>query len=121
MRVPPTRSNIAASRPPRFRIRFLKFEMADVSSITQLVLRLSEIGAVKFGEFKLKTGVISPIYFDLRVVVSFPDVLRLVVDLIWERLQSSSTRCDFVCGVPYTALPVASVLSAQHDVCGDLY
>lgn len=83
--------------------------------LNHLVVRISEIGAVKFGSFKLKTGVISPVYFDLRVLVSFPDILSLAVDIIWHRLQSSSKKSDFVCGVPYTALPIASVLSAKYS------
>lgn len=43
--------------------------------LQQLALKLHEIDAVKFGDFLTKSGVRSPIYFDLRVIISHPDVM----------------------------------------------
>jgi len=77
-----------------------------------LILRLFDIQAVKFGEFKLKSGIVSPVYIDLRVIISFPDVLSTVAALMWDRVKDLAW--DHLCGVPYTALPIATVLGVQH-------
>lgn len=80
----------------------------------ELVLKLHEIQALKFGEFKLKSGLMSPVYVDLRVIVSYPDVLRRVAEVMYARVKDA--EFDVMCGVPYTALPIATVMSLLHGV-----
>ena len=55
------------------------------SAREELILSLFEAGCIQFGSFKLKTGMMSPVYFDLRVIVSYP---KLMVNCCAESLKA---------------------------------
>ena len=76
-----------------------------------LVLKLFEIGAVKFGSFTLASGLISPLYIDLRILVSHPKLLFEVASEMAELLKK--LHFDRLAGVPYAALPIAVAISLQ--------
>lgn len=79
-----------------------------------LVRRLHEIGAVRFGAFVLKSGITSPFYVDLRVVISHPDVLAQVGRLI--AAEVARCRADRIAGIPYAGLPLAVAASLAGGV-----
>lgn len=84
--------------------------------LDSLIEKLHNVNAVKFGEYKLKTGMLTPIYIDLRVLVSFPVLMKQVSNLIYQQVQEEGLQFDLVCGVPYTALPLATVICITHEI-----
>ncbi|KAM6979290.1 uridine 5'-monophosphate synthase isoform 1-T1 [Tautogolabrus adspersus] len=85
-------------------------------SIDSIILKLHDVNAVKFGEYKLKSGMMTPIYIDLRVLVSHPVLMNQVSGLIYQRVQEEGLQFDNVCGVPYTALPLATIICSRHEL-----
>lgn len=85
-------------------------------SIDALILKLHDVNAVKFGEYKLKSGMMTPIYIDLRVLVSYPALMNQVSSLIYQRMIEEGLQFDSVCGVPYTALPLATIICSRHEL-----
>ncbi len=72
---------------------------------------LYQIGAIKTGQFTLKSGMISPVYVDLRNLISYPEILDKVTDELLK--LTSPLEFDCICGVPYTAIPLATLLSQK--------
>ena len=79
--------------------------------MNELIEKLFDINAVKFGEFKLKSGILSPIYLDLRVTISYPEVLEQVTEELIKTAEG--LEYDLVVGAPYAAIPMGTVFSLK--------
>jgi uridine monophosphate synthetase len=70
---------------------------------------LLSAGCIKFGNFTLKSGLQSPIYIDLRQIISHP---KLLADVAQAYLPIvSSLQFSRIAGLPYAAIPIATAIS----------
>ena len=81
--------------------------------VAPLVEGLLSMGCIRFGEFTLKSGLTSPVYIDLRRLVSFPGWLSQVAAAYIRQL--SALEFDRIAGLPYAALPIATAISLQGN------
>ena len=84
------------------------------SNLQSLILNLASLGALKFGTFTLASGAQSPIYVDLRLLVSKPALLAQAAAAYADIL--AGIPCERVAGVPYAALPIGTAVALAADV-----
>jgi uridine monophosphate synthetase len=81
--------------------------------LRQLASDLLTSGCVRFGQFTLKSGIVSPIYIDLRRLPSQPEILRRVARLYAEKLRA--LNFDRLAGIPYAGLPIATAVALEMN------
>jgi len=111
----------AARRVGKWQISKSANQQIGTSARTQLILALADIGCVRFGDFTLRSGQRSPIYIDLRLLVSHPAVLRQVAQAYVRLLQEDwdldighwDLKFDRLAAIPYAALPIGTAVSLE--------
>ncbi len=83
------------------------------SRLSSLADGLLAAGCIKFGEFTLKSGLKSPLYIDLRQLVSSPRLLAQVAEAYLPVL--GTLKFARLAGLPYAALPIATAISLRGD------
>jgi uridine monophosphate synthetase len=81
--------------------------------LASLADQLLSAGCIKFGEFTLKSGLLSPIYIDLRRIISSPQLLTQVGAAYLPVLQK--LEFDRIAGLPYAAIPIATAIALQGN------
>lgn len=83
------------------------------SQIASLADRLLSAGCIKFGDFTLKSGLKSPIYIDLRQIITYPKLLAEIAQAYLPLL--SKLKFSRIAGLPYAAIPIATAISLAGD------
>ncbi len=79
------------------------------SELSELADGLLSAGCIKFGEFTLKSGLKSPIYIDLRQIITYPKLLEQIGQAYLPLLKE--LKFERLAGLPYAAIPIATAIS----------
>lgn len=79
------------------------------ANLAALADGLLSAGCIKFGEFTLKSGLKSPIYIDLRRIITYPKLLAEVGQAYLPLL--ATLQFSRLAGLPYAAIPIATAIS----------
>uniref|UniRef100_A0A914Z6I8 Uridine 5'-monophosphate synthase n=1 Tax=Panagrolaimus superbus TaxID=310955 RepID=A0A914Z6I8_9BILA len=82
---------------------------------TDLFNDFHRLEVFKLGNFVLKSGLPSPIYIDLRALISDPKLLKHTCHEMTKLIKEKAIDYDYIVGVPYAALPMATLISSNIE------
>lgn len=81
-----------------------------------LIRQLLSKKIIQFGNYTLKSGRQSNLYFDLRTLISYPILMNQMLNLMYHKIKENNLVNDLICGIAYTGIPMASKLSLDHNI-----
>jgi orotate phosphoribosyltransferase len=86
--------------------------MPAATSVDDFCNVLLRTGSLKFGTFKLASGLLSPYYVDLRLIPSNPEAFQRTVAMYVSVLEPNLTkRAERLAGVPTAGIAYAAVVA----------
>lgn len=82
--------------------------------IKKIAKALTDAKVVKFGKFTLVSGMVTPIYIDLRILPSYPEQMNIISQELSSVVKKLSP--DIVAGAETAGIPFATAISLKTKI-----
>lgn len=88
----------------------------------KLITELKATNFIKKGNFKLKSGLYSNYYVDIKCLVSYPKIMTDLCNYIYVKITDYINKHNItfedivICGLPYAGIPFASYISLKYNI-----
>ncbi|MEO6457576.1 MAG: orotidine-5'-phosphate decarboxylase, partial [Chloroflexia bacterium] len=100
----------------RYREQGVPTQTAHENEISDIVKELFRIGAIRFEPVTLKSGLVSPYYNNLRLLASYPPLLRKVASAMARTMEAAGVKPDVLIGIAEAGIPLAVALSQETGI-----
>jgi len=81
--------------------------------IAKLLLKLKAVSLRLSKPYKFSSGILSPIYCDNRIIMSYPKEREVIVNSFLKIIKQKRIGCDFIAGTATAGIPWAAFLALK--------
>lgn len=84
--------------------------------VAKILLDIKAVSLNRQNPFKYASGILSPIYTDCRLLISYPNERRKIIDFYEEAIKTSGIPVDMVAGTATAGIPHAAWIAERLDL-----
>lgn len=84
--------------------------------VAKILLELKAVTLNTKTPFKYASGILSPVYTDCRILISFPKQRAIIRDLYIEEMQKTNAKFDCVAGTATAGIPHAAFIADKLNL-----
>lgn len=88
----------------------------EAISIAELLLDIQAITINTREPFRYSSGILSPIYCDNRLVISYPTVRKLITDAFIKKIEENDLSVDVIAGTATAGIPHAAWIADRLNL-----
>src|SRR5262245_52524696 len=87
--------------------------MMNNKKIAQLLLEIKAVALNVKQPFRFASGILSPIYCDNRLIISYPEKRKIIIDAFLQIIKEKNLNYDVVAGTATAGIPHAAWIAER--------